>query len=88
MSVNESMLEEIPTGEYCYINIQNKNKDCDCEFDCVCKCNIKKKCPYNVYINDGLTKCTLLNITSEDDEDFSDGRKVCGFNELEEKNIF
>jgi hypothetical protein len=89
MSVNESMLEEIPEGEYCYINIPDNNHNCTCEYDCSCdKILVKKKCPYKEYLDNGLTKCTLLNITSEEDEDFENERKVCGFNELEEKINF
>ena len=85
-SVNESMLEEIPSGGHCYLRQCKSNQKCNCEFDCNCKGHlIKKLCPYHVYIDNGLTKCTLLNITSDEDEDFAEERKVCGFNELDEE---
>jgi hypothetical protein len=86
-SRNESMLEDIPEGDLCYCV---KDKQCNCEHDCNCKVDLVKKfCPYFVYIDNGLTKCTLINVTSEDDELFSHNVKICGFNETkEERNVY
>ena len=83
-SRNESMLGGIPTGTNCFLLYQDETKNCDCKFDCECKINlIKKLCPYFDYIEDGLTKCLLMNITSDDDESFAEQIKICGFNELD-----
>lgn len=84
-SRNESLLGEIPIGGYCYSlkECQNEYK-CDCEFDCECKVNlIKQFCPYRTHIENGLIKCILVNVTSDEDELFSKGIKICGFNELD-----
>jgi len=81
MSKDES---KVPYGDYCYSSKVPEDFKCNCEYDCVCKVDlVKKQCPYFVYLDNGLTKCILLNITSEDDESFEKQIKVCSFNELE-----
>ena len=57
----------------------------NCENICYTISLVKKFCPYYFYIDNGLTKCTLLNITSDDDDCFSSSSKVCGFNEFDEE---
>jgi len=86
MSKDESKLLDIPCGKYCYSFTTPDGFKCSCELDCNCDISLVKKfCPYYFYIDNGLTKCTLLNITSDDDDCFSSSSKVCGFNEFDEE---
>jgi hypothetical protein len=70
MSKNESMLDEIPNGCYCYTIIEIKGM--------ILK---TKLCPYYTYLDEGFCKCSLTGITSEDDFLLDDQIKICGENE-------
>lgn len=75
MFKNSSNCKEIPYGNYCYEPI-------GIEYDKYNKPIMKvRTCPYYIYLEDGSSKCSLVNITSDDDILFSDQVKVCGFNE-------
>jgi hypothetical protein len=71
-SRNESHLEDIPNGSYCYtikeiIGIK-------------IKINL---CPYYQYLDDGICQCSLTKIRSDEDFLFDDQVKVCNINELD-----
>lgn len=74
MSRNESNLNEIPYGNYCYTPVT-------IEYEKNIPIVKIKKCPYLINQEDGSFKCLLINISSYDDDVFADQVKVCGFNE-------
>jgi hypothetical protein len=78
-SKNESNLKNIPYGDYCYTikEIIKDNKH---------GIRIKTKlCPYYIYLDDGKSKCLLMNINSDEDFLIEDQLKICGINELDQE---
>lgn len=78
-SKNESNLNDIPCGNYCYtiVEVISYNKY---------SVRMKTKlCPYYVYLDEGKSKCLLMNVSSDDDFLIDDQVKICGVNEEDQE---
>jgi len=75
MSRNESKLNEIPYGLYCYTIKEIVNDD---RYGYRIR---TKLCPYFVYLDEGKKKCLLMNVDSDEDFLIDDQVKICGYNE-------
>jgi hypothetical protein len=75
MSKDESKLNEIPYGLYCYTI---KEVIYDDKRGVRVKTNL---CPYFVYLDEGKSKCLLMNVDSDEDFLVDDQVKICGYNE-------
>lgn len=75
MSRDESKVNEIPYGDYCYI-IKEIVKDEN--HGVVLR---TKLCPYYVHLSEGNSKCLYMNVDSEEDFLLDDQVKICGMNE-------
>ena len=75
MSKDESKLNEIPYGLYCYTIKEIVE-------DKIYGVRIRTKlCPYYVYLDEGKKKCLLMNVDSDEDFLIDDQVKICGYNE-------
>ena len=79
MSRNESKLNEIPYGLYCYTIKEIVNDD---RYGYRIR---TKLCPYFVYLDEGKKKCLLMNVDSEEDFGLDEHLKICGINEIDEE---
>jgi len=75
MSKDESKLNDIPYGLYCYTIKEIVE-------DKIYGVRIRTKlCPYYVYLDEGKSKCLLMNVDSDEDFLIDDQVKICGYNE-------
>lgn len=79
MSKDESKLNDIPCGNYCYTIIDIISYD---KYAARMK---TKLCPYYVYLDEGKSKCLLMNVDSEEDFGLDEHLKICGINEIDEE---
>ena len=76
MSMNQSLIGEIPYGDSCYSYRIDKNKN-----GIITKI---VKCPYFNFIDENKKLCSLLNISSDEEECLINKVKCCDFNLIDE----
>jgi hypothetical protein len=81
MSKDESRMNDIPLGNYCYNVTDIVNDD-------TYGIRMKTKlCPYYVHLDEGKCKCLLMNVDSDDDFLIDEQVKICGCNEKLDEEV-